>query len=127
MKKFILMAITVIAVMLQSCGPSSSSSSMQQSCAPSTNSPEYYVGTWKTSSDKISVTFKSDGTANCKLIMGSTPIEYTTEWEVSEGTGVVFGTMVSGEYKVMRPDGHLYHYNSYTDRRTDEEVYLKKQ
>lgn len=114
MRKFIFMAIAVIAVMLQSC-------------APSTNSYEYYVGTWKTSSDKISVTFKTDGTASCKFTMGSYPVEYTTDWEVSEGTGVVFGTMVSGEYKVMRPDGHLYHYNSYTDKRTDEEVYLKKQ
>jgi len=97
------------------------------SCAPSSNDPAYYYGTWVSDKGKIEVTFCENDVAKCKLILGSEPIEYETQWAISPDNGVFLGTYYGrGEYSFMTPDGHMYHYIKRGDQYKDDEVILHK-
>lgn len=121
MKKFLTILLSIIAVsaFLTSCNSS-------QSGKKDPNSPEYYYGTWVTNNSKIEVTFRANNVAKCIVRLGGEPIEFETEWAVSENTGAIWKDRSRGSYTIMTPDGHLYGYDNYSGRYTDMEVYMHR-
>lgn len=115
-------AIFILFGILDFAGVFSSSSSKSDP-----NDPAYYYGTWVSNKGIIEVTFYENDVAKCKVVLGSEPIEYNTQWAVSPDNGVFWGTYYGhGEANFMTPEGHLYHYIRSGDQYKDDEVILHK-
>lgn len=82
-------------------------------------------GTWSSSNDTIVVTLDSSTMeAEIELLDGG--IKYTTEWSVIDENSIVWQDYASSQYTIMKKDGHLYSFNSFTQQKRDKQVYLHK-
>lgn len=115
-------------LVLNSGSDSSNDSSFSASSSSgNTTSPSFYYGTWSDNSGSTTITFKGNDEALLKISLYGSTYNYTVSWSIipEEGGGVVWNNP-SGEYTMMKPDGHMYTINKRKDI-IDDGVTLKKQ
>ena len=83
-------------------------------------------GTWSTPDGKIIVNLNSSTMkANVKIMLGDTPVNYTTDWEYITG-GVIYSDYASNQETIIKNDGSMYGYNANTGQLIDYEMKMRK-
>lgn len=75
----------------------------------------YWDGTWCALNNTITVTLDSSTKeADVTIILGSTPVNYTTHWEYIDNKSIVFRDYASSQYTIIKKGGKAYTYDSMT-------------
>lgn len=94
----------------------------------SCQSPEQkYAGTWSSPGNKIVVKLNANTMkADVTILLGDTPISYTSDWEIIKGHGILFKDYYGqGRASIIGFDGKLYSYDSYSGRKTFDNVIMR--
>lgn len=90
-------------------------------------SDHYWDGEWSAMEGTFTVILDSSTMeADVTIMLGDTPVNYTTEWDYIDNNSIVYADYGSTQYTVLKKDGEAYTYHPQTGEMIKKGIKFKK-